>query len=113
VGTTILATAALALTYLAPLGGAAYLLVGLTIGPVFPTGLAWVSHDQAHSRHPIATVLVVGNLGGFLLPPVVGAVIAVLGAQAAPLPIAIACALGAVVAVALVRGARQSQSVPA
>ncbi|MDQ3476225.1 MAG: MFS transporter [Actinomycetota bacterium] len=113
VGTTILATAALALTYLAPLGGAAYLLVGLTIGPVFPTGLAWVSHDQAHSRHPIATVLVVGNLGGFLLPPVVGAVIAVLGAQAAPLPIAITCALGAVVAVALVRGARQSQSVPA
>lgn len=113
VGTTILATAALALTYLAPLGGAAYLLVGLTIGPVFPTGLAWVSHDQSHARHPIATVLVVGNLGGFMLPPLVGAVIAVLGAQAAPLPIAISCALGVVVAVSLFRGSRRSLPVPA
>ncbi len=113
VGTTILATAALALTYLAPLGGAAYFLVGLTIGPVFPTGLAWVSLDQPHARHPIATVLVVGNLGGFLLPPLVGAVIAAVGAQAAPLPISITCALGAVVAVSLIRGSRRSHPVPA
>jgi len=104
VGTTILATLLLTLTYLAPLGGLAYVLAGVAIGPVFPTGLAWVSADQPRARHPIATVLVAGNLGGMLLPPVVGAVISSVGAQAAPLPIAVTCALGAVVAVLLARG---------
>jgi len=107
VGTTILATLMLTLTYLAPLGGAAYVLVGMAIGPVFPTGLAWVSRDQPHARHPIATVLVAGNLGGIALPPVVGAVIGAVGAQAAPLPIAATCAFGAGVAVLLARGRAQ------
>ena len=102
-GTTILATFMLTLTYLTPLGGIAYVLAGVAIGPVFPTGLAWVSADQPHARHPIATVLVAGNLGGMLLPPVVGAVITSVGAEAAPLPIAVTCALGAVVAILLVR----------
>ncbi|MDQ4038235.1 MAG: MFS transporter [Actinomycetota bacterium] len=102
-GTTILATFMLTLTYLAPLGGLAYVLAGMAIGPVFPTGLAWVSADQPQARHPIATVLVAGNLGGILLPPVVGAVISTVGAQAAPMPIAVTCAAGAVVALLLVR----------
>jgi len=105
VGTTILATLMLTLTYFAPLGGAAYVLAGVAIGPVFPTGLAWVSADQPHARHPIATVLVAGNLGGMVLPPVVGAVISSVGAQGAPLPIAVTCAIGAVVAILLFRGA--------
>ncbi len=112
VGATVLASAMLVLTYVAPLGGAAYILVGLAIGPVFPTGLAWVSADQAHARHPIATVLIAGNLGGIALPPAVGAVIVTLGAQAAPLPIAATAALGAVVAVLLVRGAGSRHAHP-
>lgn len=113
VGTTILATLMLTLTYLAPLGGIAYVLAGAAIGPVFPTGLAWVSADQPHARHPIATVLVAGNLGGMVLPPVVGAVISTVGARAAPLPIAVTAALGAVVAVLLLRGSRRSHRRPA
>ena len=103
-GSTILATLMLTLTYLAPCGGVGYVLAGIAIGPVFPTGLAWVSLDQQHARHPIATVLVAGNAGGMVLPPVVGAVIGTVGAQAAPLPIAVTCGLGAVVAVLLARG---------
>ena len=109
-GTTILATVMLTLTYLAPLGGIAYVLAGVAIGPVFPTGLAWVSADQSQARHPIATVLVAGNLGGMLLPPVVGAVIVSVGAQAAPLPIAVTCALGAVVAFLLFHRARPARN---
>jgi len=112
VGTTILATFMLALTYLAPLGGIAYVLAGAAIGPVFPTGLAWVSADQPHARHPIATVLIAGNLGGMLLPPLVGAVISTVGAQAAPLPIAVTAALGTVVAVLLFRRTGPSISKP-
>jgi len=107
VASTILATAMLTLTYFAPLGGFAYVLAGAAIGPVFPTGLAWVSTDQPQARHAMATVLVAGNLGGITLPPVVGAVIGTVGAQAAPLPIAATAALGAVVAVLLARGARR------
>ena len=105
VGTTVLATLMLALTYVTPLGGIAYVLAGAAIGPVFPTGLAWVSADQPHARHPIATVLIAGNLGGMLLPPVVGAVISTVGAQAAPFPIAVTAALGAAVALVLFRRA--------
>lgn len=110
VGSTILAAVMLTLTFLAPLGGAAYVLAGIAIGPVFPTGLAWVSVDQPQARHPIATVLIAGNLGGIVLPPVVGAVIGMVGAQAAPLPIAVTCVLGAVVAVLLARGTSQSRT---
>ncbi len=114
VASTILATAMLTVTYVAPLGGAAYVLAGVAIGPVFPTGLAWVSADQPHARHAIATVLIAANLGGVALPPVVGAVIGTVGAQAAPLPIAVTAAFGALVAVLLVRGsARTTRSAQA
>lgn len=111
VTSTILAAAALTLTFLAPLGGLGYVLAGMAIGPVFPTGLAWVSVDQPHARHAIATVLIAGNLGGIALPPLVGAVIGMVGAQAAPLPIAVTCGIGAVVAVLLVRGTRSATPV--
>lgn len=104
VASTILATAMLTLTYFAPLGGFAYVLAGAAIGPVFPTGLAWVSTDQSQARHAMATVLVAGNIGGITLPPIVGAVIGTVGAQAAPLPIAVTCGLGAAVAIQLARG---------
>ncbi len=107
---TILAAAMLMVTYLVPLGGLSYVLVGFAIGPVFPTGLAWVSADQPEARHAIATVLVAGNLGGIALPPVVGAVIGTLGAQVAPIPIAVTCALGATVAVLLVGGTRRART---
>ncbi len=85
-------------------------MVGVAIGPVFPTGLAWVSADQPEARHPIATVLVAGNLGGIALPPLVGAVIGTVGPQAAPLPIAVTCVVGAIVAVLLVRGTSQART---
>lgn len=111
VASTILATAMLTLTYFAPLGGFAYILAGAAIGPVFPTGLAWVSTDQPQARHAMATVLVAGNLGGITLPPIVGAVIGAVGAQAAPLPIAVTCGLGAAVAIRLARGSPATHAI--
>jgi len=112
VAATITGVAMLGLTYLTPLGGVAYVLVGMAIGPVFPTGLAWVSSDQAHAGHPIAVVLIAGNLGGMILPPIVGAVIGGIGAGAAPIPIAITCAAGAVIAVVLARGTDEAVDRP-
>lgn len=101
-GTAVVAVAMLVLAYLAPMNGFAYVLVGFAIGPVFPTGLAWVSQDQSSRPHAMGTVLIAGNVGGIALPPLVGAAIAAGGASVAPLPIALTCLLGAVVTVWLV-----------
>ncbi|MGD9695082.1 MAG: sugar MFS transporter [Thermoleophilia bacterium] len=103
---SIVATGLLALTAATPLGGWSYLLVGAALGPIFPTGLAWVASDQARARHAMAAVLVTGNAGGMVLPPLVGAVVAAVGDDRAPLPIAVACALCAGLAVILLTSAR-------
>lgn len=105
------ATLLLALTLAAPLDGWSYLLVGAALGPIFPTGLAWVASDRAAAHHAIAAVLVVGNAGAMVLPPVVGAVVAAVGDDAAPLPIAVACALCAALAVGLLATARPRPAV--
>jgi fucose permease len=87
------ASAALALAWAAPLGGFAYALAGMAMGPIFPTGLAWVSVDQPSARHALPTMLIAGNLGGLLLPPLVGVLVGAVGAAAAPLPLAGAAAV--------------------
>jgi FHS family glucose/mannose:H+ symporter-like MFS transporter len=106
--------ACLTLAWAAPLGGFAYFLTGLAMGPVFPTGLAWVAVDQPAARYALPTMLIAGNLGGLLFPPLVGLLVGAVGAAAAPLPIAGSAAVcAAAVAVLLVHGRRPArQSVP-
>jgi fucose permease len=92
--------AGLVLAWAWPVGGVAYALTGFAMGPIFPTGLAWVSRDQPAARHAIPLVLVAGNAGGLLLPPLVGVLVGAVGAASAPLPLAAAaavcaCAVGA------------------
>jgi fucose permease len=105
------AAGALTLAWAAPLGGFAYFLAGAAMGPVFPTGLAWVSLDQPAARHALPTVFLAGNVGGLLLPPLVGVLVGAVGAAAAPLPLAgsaAACAMA--IAVLLVHGRSQLPS---
>jgi FHS family glucose/mannose:H+ symporter-like MFS transporter len=87
-GCAVLACAGLLLAWTAPLGGLVYVLVGVAMGPIFPTGLAWVALDQSASRHAMPIMLVAGNIGGLLLPPLVGILVGAAGAAAAPLPLA-------------------------
>ncbi|WP_163509954.1 MFS transporter [Fodinicola acaciae] len=99
-----LASGCLVLAWVAPLGGLTYVLVGAAMGPVFPTVLAWVS-EQAFGRNALPVVLTAANVGGLILPPLIGTVIAAVGAAAAPLPMAVSVGLSAVL-IAVVTSAR-------
>jgi fucose permease len=90
-----------------PLGGFAYVLAGMAMGPIFPTGLAWVSIDQPAARHALPVMLLAGNLGGLLLPPAVGLLVGAVGASSAPLPLAAAAAVCAFAVTALLLHARR------
>ncbi|WP_372426182.1 MFS transporter [Salinarimonas chemoclinalis] len=63
----------------------AYVLVGLFIAPIFPTGLAWLAAVHPASRNATASVIAVSMVGGVAFPPLIGAVIGLAGAPAAPL----------------------------
>lgn len=91
----VLASAALAT--LAALGAtvpslapAAYVLAGLSLGPVFGTTLAWTASRLPARQVPY--LLVAGSAGGVLAPAGLGALVAAFGAEAVPLALA---ALGA------------------
>ena len=85
-GLVLAAVAALAAT-ITPLSVVAWVLVGIGIGPVFPTTLAWLlgSHqdDRATTR-----LMVGGAIGGTLLPAAIGGVVAVVGTGAVPVAVA-------------------------
>jgi fucose permease len=103
----LLACAGLLLAWAAPLGGFAYFLTGMAMGPIFPTGLAWVALDQPAARFAIPLMLVAGNIGGLLLPPLVGVLVGAVGAAAAPLPLAASAGVCALAVGALLLHARR------
>jgi MFS transporter, FHS family, glucose/mannose:H+ symporter len=71
-GSLALAAAGLALAHLPGLAPAAYTLTGLALGPVFPTALAWLAQAAPGARGPTAMVFAAANLGGVVLPMVIG-----------------------------------------
>ena len=66
------AAAGLALAHVPALAPAAYTLTGLALGPVFPTALAWLAQAAPGARGSTATVFAAANLGGVVLPVVIG-----------------------------------------
>lgn len=86
-GGLLLAAAAAGLAWLGPWPTAAWLLVGVGIGPVFPTTLVWLV--RSHEDDRAATRLMVGGaIGGTLLPAAIGGLVAVLGTGVIPPAIA-------------------------
>ncbi|HEX3213385.1 MAG TPA: MFS transporter, partial [Actinomycetota bacterium] len=71
-GSLLLAAAGLGLAHVPALAPAAYTLTGLALGPVFPTALAWLAQAAPGARGATATVFAVANLGGVVLPVVIG-----------------------------------------
>ena len=71
-GSLALAAAGLALAHLPGLAPVAYTLTGLALGPVFPTALAWLAQAAPGARGPTAMVFAAANLGGVVLPVVIG-----------------------------------------
>jgi len=103
---SVCACAALLAVWTVPMDGWGYAAVGFAMGPVFPTGLAWVSQDLSAARHGIGLMVVASNAGGLLLPPAVGALVERAGAASAPLPLAGAAAVCAVMVAALLLSGR-------
>lgn len=87
-GGLLLAAVAAVAAWVGPWPTAAWLLVGIGIGPVFPTTLAWLT--GAHTDDRAATRLMVGGaVGGTLLPAGIGGLVALLGTGAIPAAIAV------------------------
>lgn len=85
-GLVLAAVAAIAAT-ITPFAVVAWVLVGVGIGPVFPTTLAWLL--GAHEDDRATTRLMVGGaIGGTLLPAAIGGVVAVVGTGAVPVAVA-------------------------
>lgn len=102
---TTLAALAATVPLLAP---AAYVLAGLSLGPVFGTTLAWTASLLPARQVPY--LLVAGSAGGVLAPAGLGALVAALGAGAVPLALA---GLGLLLTGAVVLAARVSARSPA
>jgi MFS transporter, FHS family, glucose/mannose:H+ symporter len=71
-GSLLLAAATLGLAHLPGLAPVAYTLTGLALGPVFPTALAWLAQAAPGARGATAMVFAAANLGGVVLPVVIG-----------------------------------------
>jgi MFS transporter, FHS family, glucose/mannose:H+ symporter len=111
-GVRILVTALLAcaggLTLLiggvtAPVG---FFLLGVFVGPVFPTTLAWIATTLPHPRRVNAVVLTVAMLGNATVPALIGYGMRATSDLALPLFVAVALA-GCLCVVLALRGATQ------
>jgi MFS transporter, FHS family, glucose/mannose:H+ symporter len=71
-GALLLAAASLALAHSPSLAPFAFTLTGLALAPVFPTGLAWLAAAAPATRASTALVIAGAQLGGVVLPAVVG-----------------------------------------
>jgi fucose permease len=86
------AVPALLLAAVAPAAPVAYVLTGLVIAPVFPTGVAWLAQLDPGNPRSTSWLLVGSMLGGVLFPPAVGAVIVQFGANRSPVVLALLAA---------------------
>jgi len=71
-GSLVAAAGGLGLAHVPGFAAAAYTLTGLALGPVFPTVLAWLAVVAPGSRTSTAMVFAAGQLGGIVLPVVIG-----------------------------------------
>jgi MFS transporter, FHS family, glucose/mannose:H+ symporter len=74
-GALLLAAAGLALAHSPGLSPVAYTLTGLALGPVFPTTLAWLAAAAPGARASTALVFAAAQLGGVVLPALIGRMI--------------------------------------
>jgi FHS family glucose/mannose:H+ symporter-like MFS transporter len=97
-GSLVAAAGGLGLAHVPGAAPAAYTLAGLALGPVFPTVLAWLAVVAPRSRTSTAMVFSAGQLGGIVLPVLIGRLVDV--GSPAVIPSAVLgvalCCLGAI-----------------
>ncbi|MFD9826408.1 MFS transporter [Tsukamurella tyrosinosolvens] len=112
--------ASLAVTLLPAAAPWAYVIAGLFLGPIFPTGMAWLTHSGYGRGNSFAYVIAGSMLGMAFAPSLVGWIIENQGSQSAPfvlLIIAVLVLASSAALVALLARARRidasAQPVPA
>ena len=98
-------TVALLATAIAPFAPVAYLLVGLFMAPIFPTGLPWLLEAVPRVRGALAWVFAASMLGGVIVPPVLGEVVAGVGVGSLPACLAGLSAVALLICLGLAAGA--------
>ncbi len=84
-GSAVLAFVGILLTFLIPVAPYAYVLVGLALAPVFPTGISWLQEVFPERAEQIVPVVVaVANLGPVAGSWLIGAVVARGSSDAVP-----------------------------
>jgi fucose permease len=112
-GSLLLAAAGLGLAHVPGFAPAAYTLTGLALGPVFPTALAWLGQAAPGARGATALVFAAANLGGVVVPVVIGRLVDASSPAAIPTTV-LAVALACLVATMVLRGSGAAASpVPA
>ena len=108
-GSSIAAVVTLALASVPGLAPFAYAATGLAIGPIWPTGIAWLAQVTAPRRAPGVFLFGAGMFGFLLFPPLIGVVIQTFGVAATRVVLALLAAGTATVFgwVALVLRARR------
>jgi len=88
-----LGTIALAAASIGPLAPFAYVVAGLVIAPIFPTGIVWLARLRPGDSRATSWLYPAASIGGTFGPGVIGVVIAHAGVGWAPAVLALA-ALG-------------------
>src|SRR5829696_2972431 len=97
-GSLLAAAGGLGLAHVPGFAAVAYTLTGLVLGPVFPTVLAWLAVVAPGSRTSTAMVFAAGQLGGIVLPVVMGRLVDAGSPAVIPSAVlgVVLCCLGAV-----------------
>jgi len=79
-----IATLAIAFAAVPALAPAAYIVTGLAVGPIFPTGLVWLSEARPKHSRGLSLLLVASMIGGTVAPAIISALVAIHGLVAIP-----------------------------
>jgi fucose permease len=98
------ATVALLAASFAPLAPVAYIVAGLALAPIFPTGIVWLARLRPTDSRATSWLFPAASIGGTIGPGAIGVVIAGAGVGWAPVVLAaVALAMTAAFAVAAKR----------
>jgi len=89
----ILATVSLIAATIPPLATAAYIVTGLALAPIFPTGVAWLARLRPGDSRATAWLFPAASFGGVTGPGLMGIVIGAFGVMWAPVVLAGAAVL--------------------
>jgi FHS family glucose/mannose:H+ symporter-like MFS transporter len=87
-GGSVVATVALLAATVGPIAPAAYVVTGLALAPIFPTGIVWLARLRPGDSRATSWLFPAASVGGVLGPGAIGVVVAEFGVRWAPVVLA-------------------------